>query len=85
MCIGIMHSLHLSITDMPQLLGTHPCALKTHNVLLAVLFRCQTLKNIKGRLQSITKVVIFIGSLIKVLLIQHRSMYECFETKVKQE
>ena len=72
---------------MPQLLGTHPRALKMHNVLLhvAVLFGCQTLINMKERLQSITKVVIFIGSLIKVLLIQHHSMNECFETKVKQE
>ena len=69
MCIGIMHSLHLSIIDMPQLLGTHPRALKTHNALLAVFFGCQTLTNIKERLQSITKVVIFIGSLIKVLFI----------------
>ena len=72
MYIGIMHSLHLRIIDMPWLLGTHPHALKMHNVLLhvAVLFECQTLINMKERLQFITKVhvVIFIGSLIKVLL-----------------
>ena len=61
-----MHSLHLSIIDMSQLLGTYPRALKTHNALVAVLFKCQTLTNMKERLQSITKVVIFIGSLIKV-------------------